>query len=74
MKTVIGFLYRHRVVTLLIVAWALGLVTWVTVTVFNDLDSITANVAAALATVFALPALAFGLWKWRAGKTPGVDR
>ena len=63
---------RHAVITLLIILWALGLTTWVTWRVFgDDPPVITATTAAAFATLFALPALAVGLWKWRHDRNGG---
>ena len=51
--------------TTLIVLWALGLVTWVTYVVFSDPPNIPPSTAGVVATIYALPALAFGLWQWK---------
>lgn len=51
---------------MLIILWALGLTTWVTLRVFGaQPPDIPGGTAAAFATLFALPATAAGLWKWR---------
>ena len=60
-------IYRHRVISAFLVIHALALVTWVTVRVFGDNPpEISMGTATALGAVYGLPALAYGLWKWRA--------
>lgn len=62
------WLVRHSVMTILITIWALALTTWVTYRVFGDNPpEVSGGTAAAFATLFALPVLAVGLWKWRRG-------
>ena len=56
---------RHAVLTSIIVFWALGLVTWVTYVVFTQPPDIPVSTAGVVATIYALPALAVGLWKWK---------
>ena len=56
---------RHIVMTSIIVLWALSLVTWVTYIAFTDPPDIPTGTAAVMATIYGLPALAFGLWKWK---------
>ena len=57
---------RHSAFTLFMIVWALGLTTWVTWRVFSpEPPNIPGTTAVAFATLFALPALAVGLWKWR---------
>lgn len=64
-----GWINEHKVLTALIVLWLLGLVTWVTLRVFGDNPpDIPGGTVTALATVYALPAIAVGLWKWRGGQ------
>lgn len=54
---------------------ALALVTWVTIRVFgSNTPDIPMGTATALATVYGLPALAYGLWKWRGGKVNNSDQ
>lgn len=63
------FIHRHKIITALLVLHSLGLVTWVTIRVFGDNPpQIPAGTATALTAVYGLPALAYGLWKWRGGK------
>jgi len=63
------FIYRHKIITALLVLHSLSLVTWVTIRVFGDNPpEISAGTATALTAVYGLPALAYGLWKWRGGK------
>lgn len=67
------FLYDHKVVSVLTIVWMMGLVTWVTWRVFGAPPDIPTATAAAYATVFGLPALAIGLWKWRNGGEHHAD-
>lgn len=61
-------MYRHKLVSLLIVVWSMGLVTWVVWRVFSvSPPDIPVTTVTALGTVFGLPALAFGVWQWRNG-------
>ena len=64
------FFYKHKIVSLLVVIWALGLTSFVTVVVFVDPPDIPAGTVSALGVVFGLPALAVGLWQWRNGGKP----
>lgn len=62
----------YKVATLLLVVHALSLVTWVTLRVFGaEPPDIPMGTATAIGAVYGLPALAYGLWKWRGyvGKT-----
>lgn len=57
---------RNKLIALLVVIWALSLVTWVTWRVFGIAPPvISAGTAAAFGSVIGLPALAVGLWKWK---------
>lgn len=68
MSGLISFMYKHGVITTLIVLWALVLVTWVTWRVFGDSPpDIPASTVGAFTAVFGLPAIVIGLWKWRNG-------
>lgn len=64
----VKWLYDHYILTSLIVIWALTLITVVTIKTFFSPVAIPTATAAALATVYALPSLAIGLFKWRASK------
>lgn len=60
------FVKRHALISTLIVLWAITLTTWATYQVFGETPpDIPAGTAAAYATLFGLPTLAVGLWKWR---------
>lgn len=68
MKTMYNWLHKNAIVTLFLILWSVILVSWVVYRVFGDIPpDIPTNTVAALGTVFGLPALAFGLWKWRVG-------
>jgi len=58
---------KYRLASLAWAIWSAGVVTYVVVQVFSDVTKITTPVAAALATVFGLPALAVAILKWRSG-------
>jgi hypothetical protein len=63
-------LYRFITATarmsLVVILWAITLTTWVTIRVFGDSPpDVPTGTAAALATVFGLPAIGVGIWKWR---------
>jgi hypothetical protein len=60
------WLQRHMLFTVFFVSWMFGIVSWVTWRVFSpEPPVISGTTAAALATVYGLPAVAVGLWKWR---------
>lgn len=55
----------NRIPTLIIIGWTIWLVSWVTLRVFGENPpDIPAGTAGTYATLFGLPALAIGLWKW----------
>jgi len=56
---------KHRIISGIVILWSLGIVTFVTWAVFIDPPDIKGGTAAALATVYGLPALAVSLVKWR---------
>jgi len=60
-----NFFYKHAILSTVIVLWMIAIVSWVTYQVFADLSKITTQAAAAYATLFALPAIAVGVWQWR---------
>jgi hypothetical protein len=67
--------YRRNLwLTALLVLWMMGLVTWVTWVVFTDPPEIPATTAGVVATIYALPGVAVGLWKWRGDKIKGPDQ
>ena len=68
MTTLYKWLYQHAIVTLLLILWSICLISWVVWRVFGDNPpEISGGTATAFATVFGLPALVVGLWKWRNG-------
>lgn len=60
--------FKYGILTVLVVLWAITLVTFVTIAVFTAPPDIPTGTAAALATVYGLPAVAIGLYKWRSEK------
>ena len=69
MANFLNWLHRHGAVTITVILWAVGLTTWVTWRVFGDNPpDIPTGTAAAFATLFGLPTLAVGFWKWKADK------
>lgn len=66
MSKLYHWMRRNALISTLVVIWTLALCTWVTWRVFgNNPPDIPTGTAAAFATVFGLPAVAVGLWKWR---------
>ena len=63
-----NFFYKHGILTILIVLWAIAVVSFVTIVTFLHTPNIPTGTAAALATVYGLPAVAVGLYKWRSEK------
>lgn len=61
------FASKYRLVGLVFVIWASYEVHYVVGQVFSNVAAITASVATALGIVFALPALAAGMIRWRFG-------
>lgn len=53
--------------SLVLSAWMMALLTWVTHQVFSDISLITGTVATALGIVFGLPAIILTLIQWRHG-------
>lgn len=47
------------------VFWAMGLITWVVLTVFTDLPSITGHVVTATSLVIGLLATVLAFYKWQ---------
>lgn len=69
MSRLIGFMHRHGIITMLVIVWGICLTTYVTVRVFSDAPpNVPTGTAAAFTTLFGLPSLAIGLWKWRSDK------
>lgn len=69
MSRFFSFMQRHGIIVTLVIVWGLCLTTFVTVRVFSDAPpNVPTGTAAAFATVFGLPALAVGFWKWRTDK------
>ncbi len=67
MSKVHKWVYDNAILTILVVVWGLALVTWVTYKMFEDPTSITMAATSAYATLFSIPAMVVGLWKWRNG-------
>lgn len=66
MSSLQRWLYKHAIITVLLIIWCIGLVTWVTYRVFSDNPpDIPTGTVAAFGTLFGLPTLVIGLWKWR---------
>lgn len=64
--TVFDFMEKYKIISLIITVYFLVIVGWVTYRVFGaNVPEISGGTAAALATVYGLPALAIGLLKWR---------
>ena len=63
--------WRNKVVSLFVVLWAIGLVTYITLRLFDSVDAITSEAVAAYTALLGVPAAAFGLWKWRNSKKDG---
>lgn len=61
----IGWFEQHKFLAYLFLLWAMSIVTLVTIRVFFFTPEISGGTAGALATVYGLPALAVGLYKWR---------
>lgn len=60
---------RHKLVRRLLVAWAIGLITWVTVQVFGGpLSEITGNVVAAYTVTTGLLTVVLSLYQTHRGK------
>lgn len=59
------WMHKHQIKTTLMVVWMLALTTIITIKVFFDPVDIPTGTAAAFATLFALPGIAVGLYKWR---------
>ena len=60
-----NFLYNYPVVTILIVVWAIALVTFATVKVFMLATVVDAALASCYAALLGLPTAAFGVYQWR---------
>ena len=61
------YLDKNKIVSLILVLWTYGLMTWVVYRVFADISLINASVTAAMTAVVGIPAVAIGLFKWRRG-------
>lgn len=57
-----------HILTFLIVAWFMSIVTFATWLVLTTPVEIPASTAAVLGTIYGIPALAAGLWKWSGDK------
>jgi hypothetical protein len=67
------YYHRNMIMTVVLVVWLLTLVTWVTWVVFTDPPNIPATTASVVATIYVLPGVAAGLWKWRGDKIKGPE-
>ena len=66
--TIIHELEAHNVAALVVIAILLGLVVFVVIQVFRDIELITLPVASALTAVLGIPSLLVALLKWRKEK------
>ena len=67
------FLYKHYLLTFLIVVYYMVLFGSGTYQMFFDISKISGGAATAYATLAALPPAAIGLIQWRLGKNDRVD-
>ena len=67
------WIYKNKIISILLVLWMIGIVSWVTFKVFNTPPT-TATVSA-YGILFGLPALVLGMWRWRnsGNRTRGTD-
>lgn len=66
-----NFVTRNALVSFLAVIWGMAMASYATYQLFNDISLITLEANAAYATLMGLPALTFGIWKWRRGLNHG---
>jgi len=66
------YLDKNKIVSLILVLWTYGLMTWVVYRVFDDVTLINGAVTAAMTAVVGIPAVAIGLFKWRRGGSSNV--
>ena len=64
MSKLYRFITENALMSTMVIIWAITLTTWVTIRVFGDSPP-DVPTGAALATVFGLPAIGVGIWKWR---------
>lgn len=57
--------FKYGVISTLIAVWAIVLVSYATYNLFYDIQLITAASVSAYSALLALPAVAFGVYKWR---------
>lgn len=66
MSKLYRFITENALMSTFVILWAVGLTTWVTIRVFGDNPpDVPMGTATALATVFGLPVMGVGIWKWR---------
>ena len=58
MSRLYRFITENALMSLAVILWAITLTTWVTIRVFGDSPP-------DVPTVFGLPAIGVGIWKWR---------
>lgn len=64
-----NFLAQKGIVTMAVLAWVLGLVTYATIRAFGaDPPDIPAGTATVLVALYSLPPAGFALWQWRLEK------
>ncbi len=64
----VEWMERHKLITFMVLLWAMFMVSWATWIIFTKPPVISAGTASAYATLLGLPAAAIGLYKWRREK------
>lgn len=74
-KSLIDVIHRQGLITILVVLWTLGIVTFVTIQVFSDTppDIPGGTVTAFGAVLSSILAVGFTFYKWRIGKPDDSD-
>ncbi|MDB4312170.1 hypothetical protein N9937_01945 [bacterium] len=67
-----NFIYEHGLASVFALLWGMCLFTWVTWTVFTNPVDIPTNTMMAFTTMYGLPAVVIGFFKWRNSK--GEDK
>lgn len=67
MSRVFEWVSSNAVIPILWSLFGMAVVGFATYQVFADVTKINASVASALGVVYGLPAIAVGVWQWRAG-------
>ena len=68
MKTLRTYLYDFPWIAILIVLWALGIVSYATYAVFTDMKEVSTQVATCYTALLGIPGVAFTFFQWRMKK------